>query len=349
MRTLKQETLQKTLFPFLVSALIISALLSTALGAASISFRETAVILLSRLLPFQSLKNAVESMPASHVHIILQIRLPRILTALVTGISLAVSGAVFQAVFRNPMADPFILGISSGSAFGVAVGIVSGMTALVSARWGVPVFAFLGGTLATGIIYGLSGKSSSTNTLLLSGIAMNFLLSSLMSLMLYISRDKLESIIYWNLGSFSSASWEEFLVILPWIVLGTAGTVLFTRELNSLSLGDETAHSLGISISNTRIALLILATVNTSASVAVSGTIGFTGLVIPHVVRLIIGPNHRHLIPCAAAGGALFMIICDAAARSLIPPTEIPVGIITAVTGAPYFIFLLKRRKHAVL
>lgn len=345
MKTKHQILLQKQLLFFLLIALLVSSLISITLGAASISIADTSRILFSAITPW----DLTNSIPDSHIHIILKLRLPRIITAILTGISLSISGAVFQAIFRNPMADPFILGISSGSAFGVAVGIITGLTTIVSARWGVPIFAFLGGMGATLVIYFLGGRSSSTNTLLLSGIAMNFLLSSLMSLLLYFSRDKLESIIYWNLGSFSSASWDEVTAIIPWIAIGTIAIAFFSRELNSLSLGDETAHSLGIDIHKTRLLLLMLATLNTSASVAVSGTIGFVGLIVPHVIRLIIGPNHKYLIPYSALSGAVFMIICDAVARSLIPPTEIPVGIITAITGAPYFIFLLRKRGRIVL
>ncbi len=329
----------------LILLLIATVLISVTLGAAHISIRHTVSILLSRVFP-GLLEEGIRS---SHVHIIMQLRIPRILTALFVGAGLAVSGTVFQAVFRNPMADPFILGISSGAALGVAVGLITGFSTIISLTWGSSIAAFAGGVGATLAIYLLAGRSTGVNTLLLAGIAMNFMLSSVMSLLLYFNRENLESVIYWNMGSLSSANWEGLSVLIPVVLLGTIGMMLFTRELNALTVGDETARSVGIPIHTVRIIVLMLATVTTSAGVAVSGTIGFVGLIIPHIVRLLIGPNHRILLPCAALCGACFVAICDALARSLMPPSEIPVGIITALAGAPYFIYLLKRRGRNVL
>lgn len=336
---------------FAVTALLLVILLaavtavSVTLGAASISFSSSLRILLSPLFP--SLVS--QDIPPSHIYIILQLRLPRVLSALMVGAALAVSGTVFQAVFKNPMADPFILGISAGSALGVAVGMITGFAMIVSSRWGVPVFAFLGGTGATAVIYLLGGRGVSSTTLLLAGIAMNFLLSAAMSLLLFFNRDSLESVVYWNMGSLTSSSWSELSVIIPIIMIGTAVILLFSRELNAMTLGDETALSLGISIRNVRIIVLLLATLVTASSVAISGTIGFVGLIIPHIMRIITGANHRTLLPYSAVGGALFLMLSDALARSVVPPSEIPVGIITAMAGAPYFIYLLKARGRHIL
>ncbi len=329
----------------LAALLFVLLVVSITLGAADISIGDTFSILLSRIFP--SLLG--EGIRESHIHIIMNLRLPRILTAMVVGIALSVSGTVFQAVFRNPMADPFILGISSGSALGVAIGMVTGLAGVISARWGIPLSAFLGGLLATMVIYMLSGKGASSNTLLLAGIAMNFMLSSAMSLLMYFNRESVESIVYWNMGSLSAVGWNDLSVIIPLIALGVFAILLFSRELNAMTLGDETALSLGVSIQHVRIIVLLLSTVVTSAAVAISGTIGFVGLIIPHIMRMITGANHRTLLPYAALGGAIFLVISDALSRSIMPPTEIPVGIITAMAGAPYFIYLLKARGRNVL
>lgn len=324
----------------LIILLVLSAGISLTLGAADISARMVGNILISRIIP------ALESpqVRQTHIHIIMYLRLPRVLTALVVGAALGISGTVFQAVFRNPMADPYIIGISSGAAFGAAIGLVTGMSAFFSLRWGIPLFAFIGGIGATTVIYLLGGRGRSATTLLLAGVAMNFLLSSLMSLMLYFNRDSLESVVYWNMGSLAASGWEDVSVMAPIILVGGAALLLFQRELNAMTLGDESALSLGVSIRKIRIGMLGLATVVTSASVAVSGTIGFVGLITPHVMRILTGPNHKTLLPYSAAAGALFLTVSDALARSIVPPAEIPVGIITAIAGAPYFLYLLKHR-----
>lgn len=330
------------LFGALTALLIASMILSLSFGTADISISETADILLHR--------TSENQLDASHVYIIRQIRIPRVLTSVLVGMGLAVAGVTFQALFRNPMAEPYILGVSSGAACGVAFGSLIGAFLIIPGSWGIPIFAFLGAIAASLVIYGLSGGMRSTTvTLLLSGVAMNFLLSSLMSLFMFFNRDQLENLVYWSMGSFSSANWEKLLIIGPMLIIGTLIIPLFSKEMDLLLLGDETAQTMGLHVRRTRIALLTVSTLITSSAVAMSGIIGFVGLIIPHSVRIIAGPSHRRLIPSCIISGGLFTLLADTLARSVLSHAEIPVGIITSLTGAPFFIYLLRRQRREVI
>ena len=322
----------------------ISALASLSFGTADISMTDTAKILLNsvHLLP----QSTIEEIKPSHMYIIWQVRLPRILIAIITGMALSVAGAVFQALFRNPMADPYVLGISSGAAFGVALGTTSGFLVFFTGPWGISFCAFVGAMGTSILIFMLSGGlRSSSNTLLLSGVALSFLLSAGLSLLMYFNRDQVEEIVYWMLGSFSSANWEKVQVIIPLITLGVTGILLFSRDLDLLLLGENTAKTLGVDSKKIRMILLILATAITASAVAISGIIGFVGLVIPHIIRILTGPKHNKLLPHTILAGGIFTLVADTLARGMIPMTEIPVGIITSLSGAPFFIYLLRRRK----
>lgn len=330
--------------PLLLLGILITgilALLSLSFGTADISVAETARIVLYGGEAAQT--------SAAHIYIIRHIRIPRVLTALLVGMALATSGVVFQSLFRNPMAEPYILGVSSGAACGVAFGAYIGVFAFLPGSWGVPIFAFIGAIGASSMIYGLSGGLKSTSvTLLLSGVAMNFLLSSLMSLFMYFNREQLEDIVFWSMGSFASANWEKLAGIGPLLIIGTLLIPLFHRELDLLLLGEEAARSMGLSIKRTRVLLLIIATLLTASAVAISGIIGFVGLVTPHVVRMIVGPGHRRLLPFTILCGGLFTLLADTMARGLLENAEIPVGIITSLAGAPFFIYLLRRQKKEI-
>ena len=247
------------------------------------------------------------------------------------------------------MAEPFILGVSSGAAFGVAFGALIGAFTLLPGSWGIPLFAFIGAIGASSTIYLLSGGMRSNSvTLLLSGVAMNFLLSAMMSLSMYFNREQLEDIIFWTMGSFSSASWEKLMIISPVMILGIIILLFYHREMDLLLLGDESARSLGLSIKKTRIFLLVLSTLLTASAVAISGVIGFVGLVTPHIVRMLVGPTHKRLLPLAVILGGVFTLLADTIARGVLQNSEIPVGIITSMTGAPFFIYLLRNQKKEV-
>jgi iron complex transport system permease protein len=320
-----------------IISLLFFILISLSFGSVKIPFRETLNILLSN----------DDNIKASHIYIIKNLRIPRTITAILVGMALSISGAIFQSVFKNPMADPYILGISSGAACGVAFGAITSLINLIPGIWGTPLFSFLGALLTSLTIYALSDRLKSGNlTLLLSGIAINFLLSALMSLMMYFNRDDLEDIIYWNMGSFAVGSFDKIIVIAPIILICIIILLKFYRELDLLLLGEDQASSMGLEVRSTTITLLCFATLLTSAAVALSGIIGFIGLIVPHVVRIIFGPKHKKLLPVSLIFGALFALLADTFGRSILPNSELPISIITALLGSPFFIYLLKKQKR---
>ncbi len=324
-----------------IIVLVCASLLSISFGTANISLSDTVKVLI--------FGDQATDVSRSYIYIIQSIRIPRVITAVIVGMALAASGVVFQSLFRNPMAEPFILGVSSGAAFGVAFAALVGAFVLVPGSWGIPLFAFIGGIGASTVIYLLSGGMRSTSvTLLLSGVAMNFLLSAMMSLSMYFNREQLEDIIFWTMGSFSSASWEKLLFISPVMVIGLIILLFYHREMDLLLLGDEAARSMGLSIKRTRVILLVISTLLTASAVAISGVIGFVGLVTPHIMRMIVGPSHKRLLPLAVILGGLFTLVADTIARGVLENSEIPVGIITSMTGAPFFIYLLRSQKKEV-
>jgi len=279
--------------------------------------------------------------------IILNIRLPRLILAFLVGACLSLSGAMLQGYFRNPMAGPFVVGVSSGASFGAVLALFSGFTLRI---WGLSaqnIFAFASGFLLVSVVYLLSQKKGGVfrvETLLLTGIAAGALASSLTSFMIFFKADAFEQAIFWLLGSFALSDWAQIWAVLPYLLVSFIGAQWLAKDMNLLSLGDETAHSLGCPVRRIRKVFLILATLLASSAVSVSGIIGFVGLIIPHWVRLLIGPDHRYLFPFSALLGGIFCIYSDMLARTLLSPTEIPIGIITAAVGAPFFIYLLHKK-----
>lgn len=320
-----------------IIALIFIILISLSFGSVKISFKETMLILLKKS----------DGIKSTHIYIIKNLRIPRTLCAIFVGMALSLSGAVFQAIFKNPMADPYILGISSGAACGVTLGVITSLINFIPGVWGTPLFSFLGAMLTSIIIYLISDRlRSGTLTLLLSGIAINFLLSAVMSLMMYFNRNALEEIVYWNMGSFAVSSYEKILVIAPIIIICIIFILKYHKELDILLIGEDQAKSMGVEVKKTTAILLALATLLTSSAVALSGIIGFIGLIIPHVVRIIFGPSHKRLLPISLIFGAFFALLADTFGRSVLTNAEIPISIITAILGAPYFIYLLKKQKR---
>lgn len=324
--------------------LLLCSCWSVLMGSAGIAFGDSMKVLLSKVPLIKQIINKENINPMYEV-IIWQVRMPRILQAALVGGSLAVSGCTFQAVFRNPLADPHILGISSGASLGATLGILSGMTLNFFGLGVTSIFAFIGAILTVSVVYrlGTLGRNMVVTQLLLVGTAIGMLLSAMISLLMIYHREQLEKVYLWTLGSFSAANWQRVQFLLVITVIGVIGIFLLARELNVLMTGDEVASSLGIETEKLKKLLIVMASLLVAASVSVSGVIGFVGLIIPHCMRLLLGPDHKILIPAAALGGAGFMIFCDTLARTIAQPTEIPVGVITAVFGAPYFIFLLYR------
>jgi iron complex transport system permease protein len=278
--------------------------------------------------------------------ILWQIRLPRVILAALVGLMLSISGVILQGILRNPLADPYILGISAGGAVGAAISLAIGSHFLIIWVGSIPVTAFVFALLAVFIVYELSkaaGKTSS-ETLILAGVALSAFCAAILALIIIIT-GSLQSIYFWLLGSLSSANWNDVITIVPAALIGGGVAYFYSKELNALLLGEEMATTLGVDVENTRLILIGVASLMTAAAVSVSGLIGFVGLIIPHWVRLIIGPNHRALIPQAALSGMFFMVVADTFARTILSPMEIPIGIIMALVGAPFFLYLLRRRR----
>lgn len=282
--------------------------------------------------------------------IVWDIRLPRILMGALAGMALAVAGTVMQALFRNPMADPYIIGLASGASVGASLAIVAGGSVLFLAGYTLPVFAFGGALITIVLVYRISNihGTISVDTLLLSGITIGSFMAAMTSFLTYISGEYLRPIVFWLMGGLSlvEGDWEAVaiatLVIIPSCLL----CLMFSKPLNLLLLGEETAQFRGLDVQQIQRLLLVLATLMTAVSVAFTGVIGFVGLIIPHLVRLITGPDHRILLPITALSGASFLILADVVAKTIIYPTELPVGIITAFCGAPFFLYLLRRYKR---
>lgn len=287
-----------------------------------------------------ALRDGLAGIDSPETAIILDIRLPRIVLAGLAGMALATSGATLQAVLRNPLVDPFILGISSGAAFGCALTI--GFAPFIPLQ----AAAFLGGGLAVLIacLVARTGDGGMSRlSLVLSGVIVSAFFSAMVSLIkFFVEPMKLQSIVFWLMGSFSLAEWSQARSAGVGILLGCLPVLLLRWRLNVISMGDEEARTMGVNVSRKRIIFITAATLAATSAVAVSGIIGWAGLMVPHLVRMLAGPDHRRLIPLTMAGGATFMILADTAARNM-TDFDIPVGIITAVAGAPFFVYLMKR------
>lgn len=337
-------------FCICVILLFLAIIISTSLGSANISFKETFSVILTKV-PF--LNSLVDSRNISQDHtlIILQIRLPRIITSALVGMGLSVVGAAFQAIFKNPMADPYVLGISSGSALGAAIGFILGLDESIFGNTTITIIAFIGSILTTIIVYNIAKVKNKipTTTLLLAGVSMGFFLSSLISIIMVFNRQQIEKIVFWTLGSVSAASYGQILTLLPFLIIGIIIILSFSKDLNIMLTGDDTARSLGIEVETVKKIILGVSSIIVAACVSISGVIGFVGLIIPHAVRMIFGPDHKVLLPFSMIIGAIFMIISDTIARTIAAPSEIPVGAITALLGSPYFIYLLIKTKKKVM
>jgi iron complex transport system permease protein len=276
--------------------------------------------------------------------IIFSIRLPRIIFACIVGASLSTAGVVFQALLRNPLADPYILGISGGSAVGAILGIILGAGAI---PFGIPGLAFLGAVLTVILVFGIAktGKELQSNTLLLAGVIVNAFFSAAIMFLISTSRNAdLHNIMFWLMGNLSLAAGREIILTALFLIAGFITIYIHSRSLNLIVTGEETAIQLGVNVEGTKKILFLASSLVVGVAVSVSGIIGFVGLIIPHIVRMLLGPDHRLLLPASLLFGASFLVIADTIARTIIPSTELPVGVITAFCGAPYFIYLLRRR-----
>lgn len=285
-----------------------------------------------------------------HGLIIHQLRLPRVLLGFLVGLSLALSGGVMQGLFRNPLASPYVLGIASGASSGAAAVIALGFRSPLA----LPLGAFLGGALAVVLVYRLARTRAGQSTgygLILAGVALGAAFAAVTSFLIFLTAGdrRLSEILFWTMGGLGRANWRYIWALLPVALFSALLLQATARELNALALGEEGAQHLGIAPEQLKRLLLLITTLLTSTAVAFAGTIGFVGLITPHAVRLILGPDHRALLPATALVGGVFLVWADAAARTVMRPAELPLGIITALIGAPFFLYLLRTRRGGEL
>jgi iron complex transport system permease protein len=326
----------KLIVIYLLALLGMTIVLTTAIGPVYVPPREILAVLGSKL----GLSTAYS---APHEVIIFQIRLPRILLGLLVGFALATAGTTMQGLFKNPMADPYIIGIASGAAVGAALSIL--VLPPIFALYTTPLLAFLGALATIFAVYSIAkvGGKLPVDTLLLTGIAISLFLGAVLSFMMSVAGEALHTIFFWIMGGFWLANWTKVQITVLPVLLCFGVIYLFAKDLNAMLLGEESAQTLGINVEQAKRLLLILSAFITAAAVAFSGTIGFVGLIIPHITRILVGPDHRVLLPASAMMGGIFLMWTDALARLL---GELPVGILTAFFGAPFFIYLLKKRKR---
>jgi iron complex transport system permease protein len=274
------------------------------------------------------------------------IRFPRVALAALVGAALGCAGASMQGTFSNPLAEPGIVGVSSGAALGAVGAIVLGLTGL--GAWSTTVAAFVGGVVTLALVYVAARSDGRTEvvTLILTGIAVNALAGAFIGLLMFVSTDaELRSITFWQLGSVAQATWPKVAAVAPVALLGTIAAFLLAPKLDLLALGERSARHIGVDVERLRVTMLVVVGLLTAAAVAVSGIILFVGLVVPHLVRMVVGPAHRVLVVCSALGGAVLLVVGDLAARTLREPAEIPLGVLTALVGSPFFFWLLRRTR----
>lgn len=285
--------------------------------------------------------------PASYPAIVLQIRVPHTFLMVITGSALAGSGAAYQGVFRNPLADPFVIGVASGAGLGAVFALVIDWPSDWLGLYTIPAAAFIGAVLTVLVVYSLSrmGRSLPTITLILAGVAVSSFATALTSYLMLQSEDELRRAISWMLGGGILGGWPPVIAALPYVALGLLILILSGHPLNVLQYGDEQAQQLGLNVSRARTIIITGASLATAAAVAFTGIIGFIGLIVPHVARLIWGPDHRRLVPISIMAGATLLLVADTLARVVVEPQVLPVGIVTALAGAPFFLWILRRER----
>lgn len=328
-----------------LALLVLTLLVCLGIGSVALPVKDIALIVLHRLPGVSGLIHP--TWDPSFEQIILKVRLPRVLLGMLVGAALAVAGSGFQGVLRNPLADPFTLGVSSGSAVGASMLIFFGLQYSLIGAWTLPAVAFVTGALTLWGVMALARERGKipTNSLILSGVVMQSFLGAVVSFLTAMSKETVNDILYWTMGSLSLRGWSYTAILLPYFLAGLLLVWSRARSLNLLALGERQAAHLGVNVEGLKLTVLLVSTLLTAAAVSMAGVIGFVGLVIPHVVRLIAGSDYRLIVPLSAIGGGIFMVWADTIARSLLAPTEIPLGVVTAFVGAPFFGYLLYRSK----
>ncbi|MFN3596446.1 MAG: FecCD family ABC transporter permease [Rubricoccaceae bacterium] len=333
-------------------ALGVGAVASVAWGAVAVPPGAVLGALAARL--GASLPGEAFAFTSQQEAVVWAIRLPRLALAVVVGAALAASGAVLQGLFRNPLADPGLVGVSAGAALGAALAIVLGAGAAAGAVLGpaaVAAGAFAGGLVAVAVVAAMAARPGRTDvaTLLLAGIAVNALCGAAVGGLVLVADDgQLRALTFWTLGSLGGASWDGLAVVAPLVALALAALPRLARALDALLLGEAEAHHVGVRVERAKGLAVLAATLAAAAATATAGLVGFVGLVAPHLVRLAVGPGHRALLPLSALAGATLLVLADLAGRTLAAPLEIPIGVVTALVGAPFFLFLLRTRASAL-
>jgi iron complex transport system permease protein len=323
--------------------LILVIILSTGIGVANVSPSKILKIVLSRI-PFMSIE---KDWTENEELILMEWRLPRVFIACIVGAGLALAGVVFQALLRNPLAEPYILGVSSGGSLGAVIAIMAGIGSIKGIST-LPFFAFIGALSTMLLVYTIArvGRRVPAHTLLLAGVIVNSFFSAIiMFIVSYIKADETHKFLLWSMGNLSPVETKLTIISMSLIILSGSALYYYAHSFNLFSLGEESAAQLGVEVERVKIIAFILASLITGASVSICGIIGFVGLIVPHIVRMCIGADHRILMPASALVGAAFLTLADTFARTITAPAEIPVGVVTAICGGPFFIYLLKRKK----
>jgi iron complex transport system permease protein len=326
--------------------LLLSVTVSLSIGSSRLPLADIWSVLLSRLPAVGGLFEG--GWAEATEPILLKIRLPRVVLAVLVGACLSLAGAGFQGVLRNPLADPYTLGVASGAAVGAALMIHFGLNAWLFGMWTTPIFAFVFAMLSLLLVLRLANIQGQfkLETVILSGVVVSAFLGSVVSLLVSMSDRVVNEIVFWLMGSLAMRGWPFALVLLPYLAIGAAVLFAYGRTLNLFALGERQAAHLGVNVTRTRLVVLVISTLLAAAAVSVVGTIGFVGLVVPHMVRLLVGPDYRVLLPLSALYGGIYVLWADTLARTVLSPAEIPLGVVTAFLGAPFFAWLLRRSKQ---
>lgn len=334
------------LFALCFAALAACALLAVAIGSVSIP-PLTVIQMLAARLPFAP---DAGLFPDTYQTILFQIRLPRVALTALIGAALASAGATYQGLFRNPLADPYLVGVAAGAGLGATLALAFNLPGTFLGLSAVPMGAFVGAVLTVALVVFSAqvGRTTPITTMLLAGVAIGSFATAFTTFLMLRSPEGLRRAFNWLLGGYAGGGWQPVWLVLPYLAVGLALLQAHARALNVLQLDEEQARQLGIHVERLKIVLVTAATLMTAAAVAFGGLVGFVGLVVPHILRMLGGPDYRRLIPLSAVGGAAFLILADLIARTIFAPQELPVGVITALAGAPFFVFLLRRLKRSV-
>jgi iron complex transport system permease protein len=326
----------------LVCGTICCILFSTGLGYVAVEWGDIVRVVLARITGDAVLLDGMDQVAP---FVVMDVRLPRILTATLVGAGLSMSGVIYQGILLNPLADPYTLGISSGAAFGAAVALVANLTLL--GQFSVPLFAFVGAMATLIIVLSLStfNGQMSANTLILSGVIVGAILAAGISFLKYLADEQVGVIIFWLMGSFASRTWTDVMSVGIAVFLGLIAALYYARDLNIMSLGTRAAGSLGVESGSVRKILLLSASLVTAVCVSVSGIIGFIGLIVPHLMRFFVGPDNRKLLPVSVFAGAALLLLADTVTRAVLP-AEVPIGVLTALIGGPFFCLIFRSRQR---